>query len=274
MGTTLTYPIPIGAITLAGITMAGGSSIFDPAQGVKRWVDPSKSGLPPDNPANYMVFDAANGTEVPLQIANGLAATANIPAVYPPPVAPTPTPATMSFTNGTAISTIPIAPADLSTQGQAIALASALTLALGIEFSAAVGVPSGWIFNSNGETREMFQVFAAGVVPAYAGQLLEAQSQTGIGSPGAWVLSAGYPQQVGWSPASVPVPNANTPPDVPVPVRALLPGESFQSGGLPGIWEVVSSTSAEALAAPATVAQVMQLQTDLNLIKQFLGISG
>ena len=270
--TTPTYPLPIGGIMLAGITLVDQSAAFDPSSAVKRWVDPSKATLPPNDPANYMVFDPGSGTEVPLRITNAVASTANVPAVYPPVPAPAATPATLTYTSSTQTSTIPVSQYNLSTLDQANTLAATLSQALGMQFAVTVWTQTGWTFNPNGDARQLFMVSATGVIAAYAGELLVAQDVNGAGAPGSWALNAS--SQIVWNAIPVPQVGPNTPPDIPFPVRALLPGESFQSAGLPGIWGVTSSTSPAALAAPATAGQVGQLQSDLNLIKQVLGING
>lgn len=270
MGTTPTYPMPISGIMLAGIALVNESPVFDPTQGVKRWADPSKGALPPAGAANYMVFDPASGTEVPLRITNAVAATANIPAIYPPyKPSPATTPATLTCSGNPAL-VLPLPAQSLSTVDQANALAAEIGPAIGQQLQVTVWNQPGWTFNPNGETREQFMVFA-GSVSGNVGNLLAAKYVNGVGGPGTWTLSAS--NQIVWNAVSVPQPGPNTPADIPFPVRALLPGESFQSGGLPGIWEVISSTSFNP-SAPATAGQVGQLQTDLNLIKQFLGING
>ena len=269
MGTTPTYPIPITGIMLAGITPVNEPATFDPTQGVKRWVDPSKAALPPGDVASYVVFDPVSGTEVPLKITNSVAATSNVPKIYPPAPAPAPTQATLSVGQNTVL-----VPAEqLSTQEEANEIATEVGQALGVQDSVAVSVLSGWTWTANGETRQPFLLSIPSLgVSAWIGQLLAAKNAYGVGAPGSWGLSAS--NQIVWNSVPLPQPNANTPPDIPFPVRALRPGESFQSAGLPGIWEVVSATSPAALAAPATAGQVGQLQSDLNLIKQFLGING
>jgi len=270
MGTTPKYPLPISGIMLAGIALVSESAVFDPAQAVKRWVDPSKAALPPADAANYMVFDSGSGTEVPLKITNAVAATANVPAVYPPyNPNPSTTPATLTSGNNPAL-ILPVPAQSLSTLDQANALAAEIGPAIGLQLAVTVWTQPGWTFNANGETRQQFIVFA-GSVTGNVGDLLAAKYANGVGAPGSWTLSAS--NQIVWNSVPVPQPGPNTPPDIPFPVRALQPGESFQCGGLPGIWEVVSSNSFNP-AAPATAGQVGQLQADVNLIKQFLGING
>jgi hypothetical protein len=258
----------INGIMLAGITMVTESATFDPTQAVKRWVDASKSGLPPGDPANYMVFDSVNGTEVPLKITNAVAATANVPAIYAP-YTPTPatTPATLTCIGNPAL-ILPVPPTSLSTLDQANALAAEIGPAIGLTLQVTIWNQAGWTFNANGETREQFMVFA-GNVSSYVGYLLAAKYANGIGAPGSWSLNAAG--QIVWNGVPVPQPGPNTPPDIPFPVRALLPGESFQSvAGM--AWEILSSGRFEP-GAPATAGQVGQIQTDVNLIKQFLGIN-
>ncbi len=281
--TTPTYPLPISGIMLAGIQLVTSSQTFDPTQAAKRWVDLSKAGLPPNGMANYLVFDSENATEVPLTITNAVAATANIPAYYPPAPAIAPTPATETLAGNTSI-TIPVNPQTHSTQAQALALAAEVGAALGLTLTVTVpptsfapnanGQPTvGYIFNPNGETRQQWAI-VAGSISANVGQLLAQQNANGIGAPGSWAFNSS--SQIVWNATPVPQPTASTPPDMPFPVRALLPNENFFSPDplAPTIWEVTSSTSPAALAGPMTVAQGNLIQTDLNLIKQFLGING
>jgi len=273
MGTTPTYPLPIGGITLPGVTLVNESALFDPTQAVKRWTDPAKAALPPGELASYMTFDPRSGTEVPLKITNGVAATANVPAIYPryAPNPPT-TPATLTAARtGTTPLVMAVAANSLSTLDQANALATEIGPALGLQFNVTIWAQPGWVFNANNETREQFMLTAPGIVAANVGNLLSLKNTNGVGSPGSWSLNANG--QILWNAVTVPQPTAATPPDMPVPVRALLPGESFRTGGLPGIWEVISSATFDQ-GAPSTAGQVAQLQTDLNLIKQFLGING
>ncbi len=268
MGTAPTYPMSFNGIMLAGITLVTESATFDPTHAVKRWVDASKGGLPPGDPANYMVFDPVSGTEAPLKITNGVAATANVPAIYAP-YTPTPatTPATLTCIGNPAL-VLPVPATSLSTLDQANALAAEIGPAIGLRLQVTIWNQAGWTFNANGETREQFMVFA-GSVSGYVGYLLAAKSANGVGAPGSWSLNAAG--QIVWNGVPVPQPGPNTPPDIPFPVRALLPGESFQSvAGM--AWEVFSSSSFDP-GAPATAGQVGQVQTDVNLIKQFLGIN-
>jgi hypothetical protein len=265
--------MPIGGIMLPGIALVSESAMFDPAQAVKRWADPSKAALAPADPASYMIFDSRSGTEVPLKITNGVAATANVPATYPryAPNPPT-TPATLTAArSGATPLVMAVAANSLSTMEQASALAAEMGPALNLQFSLTIWAQPGWVFNANNETREQFMLMAPGIVAANVGNMLALKNANGVGSPGSWSLNANG--QILWNAVTVPQPTASTPPDMPFPVRALLPGESFRTGGLPGIWEVVSSNTFDP-GAPATAGQVGQLQTDLNLIKQFLGING
>jgi hypothetical protein len=268
MGTTPTYPMSINGIMLAGITLATESATFDPTQAVKRWVDASKAGLTPDDPANYMIFDPVSGTEVPLKITNAVAATANVPAMYAT-YTPTPatTPATLTCSGNPAL-ILPVPATSLSTLDQANALAAEIGPAIGLTLQVTIWNQAGWTFNPNGETREQFMVFS-GSVSAYVGDLLVAKYANGIGAPGSWSLNAAG--QIVWNGVPVSQPGPNTPPDMPFPVRALLPGESFQSvAGM--AWEVFSSNTFDP-SSPATAGQVGQVQTDVDLIKQFLGIN-
>jgi hypothetical protein len=258
----------INGIMLAGITLVTDSATFDPTQAVKRWVDASKSSLPPGDPANYMVFDPVSGTEVPLKITNAVAATANVPSMYTP-YTPTPatTPATLTCSGNSAL-VLPVPATSLSTLDQANALAAEIGPAIGLTLLVTIWNQAGWTFNANGEMREQFMVFS-GSVSGYVGYLLAAKYANGIGAPGSWSLNAAG--QIVWNGVPVPQPGPNTPPDIPFPVRALLPGETFQSvAGM--AWEILSSGSFEP-DAPATAGQVGQIQTDINLIKQFLGIN-
>ena len=269
MGTTPTYPLPIDGIMLPGITPVNESATFDPNSAVKRWTDPSKASLPGDEPANYMVFDPVSGTEVPLRITNAVAARANIPASYAHrSVAPTK--AQLMIPRTGALPLVLAVPANsLSTEDQADALAAEIGPALGLQLQVTLPTLAA-TFQANGDTRQQF-ILTAGAVSANVGNLLAAKSANGIGAPGSWGLNASG--QIVWNGAPVPQVGPNTPPDIPFPVRALLPGEGFRTGGLPGIWEVVSSDGFDPGAA-ATAGQVGQCQTDLNLIKQFLGING
>ncbi len=268
MGTTPTYPMSINGIMLGGITRVTESATFDPTQAVKGWVDTSKGSLTPGDPANYMVFDPVSGTEVPLKITNAVAASANVPAICAP-YTPTPatTPATLTCIGNPAL-ILPVPPTSLSTLDQANALAAEIGPAIGLTLQVTIWNQAGWTFNAKGETREQFMVFS-GSVSSYVGYLLAAKYANGIGAPGTWSLNAAG--QIVWNGVPVPQPGPNTPPDIPFPVRALLPGESFQSvAGM--AWEVFSSSSFDP-GAPATAGQVGQVQTDVNLIKQFLGIN-
>ena len=185
MGTAPTYPMSINGIMLAGITLVTESATFDPTHAVKRWVDASKGGLPPGDPANYMVFDPVSGTEAPLKITNGVAATANVPAIYAP-YTPTPatTPATLTCIGNPAL-VLPVPATSLSTLDQANALAAEIGPAIGLRLQVTIWNQAGWTFNANGETREQFMVFA-GSVSGYVGYLLAAKSANGVGAPGSW----------------------------------------------------------------------------------------
>ena len=269
MGTTPTYPIPIGGMTLAGITMVAESDTFDPAQGVKRWIDASKASLPGDQPANYMVFDAASGTEVPLRISNAVAARANVPKIYPS-YRVQPTKAQLAITRPGYLPLLLAVPEySLSTEDQANALALEIGPALGLQLQVTLPVGTG-TFTPNGDARQQFML-TSGAISANAGYLLQAKNANGIGAPGNWALNAS--NQIVWNAVPVPQVGPNTPADIPAPVRALLPGESFRPGGLPGIWEVINTGTMDP-AAPATAGQIGQLLADIQLIKQFLCING
>jgi hypothetical protein len=216
-----------------------------------------------------MVFDPLSGSEVPLKISNAVAARANVPVTYPPyKVEPTKAQLIIQRTGHTPL-VFEVPDFSLSTEDQANALAAEIGPALALQFQVTLPVAVG-AFQPNGDTREQFML-TAGLVSGNVGYLLGAKNANGIGAPGAWGVNAS--NQIVWNGVAVPQVGPNTPADIPFPVRALLPGEKIQSGGLPGIWEVVSSGSFDP-AGPATAGQIGQIQTDVNLIKQFLGING
>ena len=207
MGTTPAYPIPISAITLAGIIMVNESDTFDPAQGVKRWIDASKASLPGDQPANYMTFDPVSGTQVPLRITNSVAARANVPIIYPPyRVAVTKAQLVIQRAGHTPL-VLGVPEYSLSTEDQANALAQEIGPALGLQLQVTLPVGTG-AFTPNGETRQQFML-TSGAIVANVGYLLEAKNVNGIGSPGNWSLNAS--NQIVWNAVLVPQGGAEHP---------------------------------------------------------------
>lgn len=277
MSTSPVYPLPVPlGILASGVNLVNTPTVpFVPGKAVKRWAYPAAAALPPTQLITFFKFDPTTVSEVAFQVAAGDAVVDNIPMIYSE-YQPAPTPATLTITRvGTTPLTLNVPANSLSTADQATALAQEISTALagplnGAPLVATVqGIPPGEQFNANGETRQQWVLSGGGILPANVGNLIASQNMEGIGAPGSWSL---VNHTLQWVSDPIPTPNAQTPPDMPYPVRPLLAGvESFQAGGPFQIFEVVSSASFDP-NAPLTAGTGAQILTALQKIETFLGL--
>ncbi|MEQ1947664.1 MAG: hypothetical protein ABL995_10775 [Bryobacteraceae bacterium] len=100
----------------------------------------------------------------------------------------------------------------------------------------------------------------------FAGLLIASKYGLGVGWPGHWDFSRGYPLWVSDPPAAAGISDARPP--VPLPVRALLPNERLQAGPM-GIGVVVVRSDIEDTAASNgfTAADRAMLQKILEVVQ-------
>ena len=221
----------------AGYLAATGSQAasYDPTQPTKSWaatVDQDGNPITDGTPSVTFNYWVPAGNNPPawgsFTIAGSEALAFNIPGleVYPAYViAPTPA------TQGGDIQAPNTIPADqLSTLAQAQALAAAWGLADPVIADTYDTEFSPFSINYNGETRLWLTIDWNGTL-INVGEVLVLMYAAGVGAPGAWVVSgAAYvangsePLWVSTYPTTDPPLNAAM---IPVPQRALLPGEIF-----------------------------------------------
>lgn len=201
---------------------------WDKSRRIKRWFDTSVlenfSGDPENEVVAYDVFDAKSETgtrRMVLTVAE--ASTPNLPGkmVYPKyVVAPTPalivTPVT-GETQGLNSNTI-------CAYREAVALAAELGLGPDAVRESALG----GLFRVewNGEERRAWVIAWRGE-NLQVSLLLKLKYANGVGAPGRWNLDATSPT---WMSEAQETGEQDTRPEVPIPVRKLLPGEKVASG--------------------------------------------
>ncbi|MGC9971348.1 MAG: hypothetical protein ABSE56_12245 [Bryobacteraceae bacterium] len=201
----------------------------DPSKLLKAWFDSTMSAVDPDSLALYKgVLTNKDGTAAVKQfwMTAGEAAVVNLPGreTYPKyVVAPTKAylPASAQQQNN-----IPISPADLLTQDQAVMLAVELKGTVQPAWFAETVWPAD-------ESRRVYEIVVDGV--AYnGGALLMNRYSSGVGAPGHWSKTAdGEPTFVFDPPPDC----AGVTSSQPVPVRDLLPNEILKDSPFGG-WAV------------------------------------
>jgi len=255
------YPMPISGLIAPNIVLDVSSPDFDPTQGVQRWHSTTDKG-----PHNYLRLDTVTGKLVTFGCAHP--ERANIPPYYKPYVI-APTDAQLRIPRPSAPGLAPnpdllmnVPAVTLSMLGDAQALAVEISAAIGVTVSAEDGAPIGSTFVANGETRRQWVLQGVGLNTGQnAGVLMQAKNANGIGVPYTWHLVGGA---IVCNVETVPVIGPDTPADIPLPLRNLNPDESIVTGGLPGIWEVVSNLAAVDPNSPATAGQVQDIMVYLT----------
>lgn len=204
---------------------------------IKRWFDTSVleglEGDPARKTVRYDVFDPVAGTLVPLEISAEEASRPNLPGALSYPkhqVAPTRAVVRSAVTG----EEWPLNPALLCEHFEAAALARELGLTPG---SVGETVFGGAFFSYrwNGETRRPW-VIHWGDAPLQAALLIAERNRHGVGAPGHWDKTGREPV---WIPEAQGDTGERDPrPEIPVPVRRLLPGENFRQA-FGGVWMVV-----------------------------------
>lgn len=191
---------------------------WDVSRPPKFWFDSTVDVSAPSNVAVYKVVDSNSGTPVlrQLVIQAAEAAAVNIPgAVTYAPYAIAPT--------GTTRAGAGVNPQYLSLQTSAADLMRQLGGSGLADEGASAQFPA--IYPAN-EPRRMWTFLIAGN-PVNVGMLLAAFNSGGMGAPGRWDLSTGFPQWI--SAAAAPTGLDDRRVARPLPVRDLLPNEELRA---------------------------------------------
>lgn len=212
---------------------------------IQRWFDTSvldeAGGDPRDRIVSYEVFDPATGRFEQMQMTAAEACVPNLPgtvsyAKYQ--VAPT----RAVLKNVVDGSESPLNAAYLCELEEARQVAKELGAREWDVRQSEFGGP--WRFVWNGETRRLWTVDWKGQ-RLQASMLLAQRHGHGVGAPGHWDLTGAEPV---WIPEVPGDTGERDPrPEVPIPMRRLLPNERLEQG-LGGVWVVVR----EDLAPPST----------------------
>lgn len=204
---------------------------------IKRWFDTSvldhENGAPQTRIVAYDVFDPALGAITRLEMTAEEASKPNLPgAVVYPKHSVAPTPAVIrSLVTG---EEWPLNPALLCEHFEAAALAGELGLPASAVGETTFGGPH-YRYRWNGETRRLWVVHWRNE-KLQAAALLARRNEFGVGAPGRWELSGAEPV---WLPEAPGDTGEHDPrPEMPIPVRRLLPGEKFRQA-FGGVWMVV-----------------------------------
>lgn len=197
---------------------------FDPSRRVKTWFDSTKNCDDPDEISTYkaIVTDKSGNLAIKqFVITSCEASTVNLTGVEAFPryeVQPTGAIIKGYRLDDEIIADLPLDPITLSTRSEAEQLVSEIGVSLGLtEFSLPPPYSYYW---PKDESRRQWKIG-----PYFAGQLIAAKNNYGVGRPGKWSVREGL---VEWSPdALVPPAGSDSRPAVPVPVRDLLPNEKL-----------------------------------------------
>ena len=210
---------------------------WDKQRRIQRWFDTTAlegvQGDPRTHLVAYDVFDPASGTIVEMKISAAEAATPNLPgALSYPKHAIRPTAAAIRhILTG---EEWPLNPAHLCERAEAEQLARELGLDAEALSETQFGGPY-YVYRWNGETRRLWVVQWRGAA-LQAATLLARRNEFGVGAPGRWELSGAEPA---WMPEAPGDTGERDPrPEMPVPVRRLLPDEKFRQA-FGGVWMVV-----------------------------------
>lgn len=223
---------------------------WDPKRRIQRWFDTSPldglDGDPRERMVSYEVFDPAAGRFRRLEMTVAEASTPNLPgAVSYPKYRVAPTLAVMRSTvDG---SEAPLNPSYLCERSEALAMAR--DIGAGDDAVRETEFAGPWRVVWQGESRRLWTLaWRGGRLQASA--LLAQRHAQGIGAPGRWDLTGAEPVWI--SAAGGETGEMDPRPEVPVPVRRLLPQERLQQG-LGGIWTVVRED-----LRPPTVEEMLQ----------------
>ena len=235
---------------------------WDPARPAKNWFDSAANASAPESPRAYTIAgqdQSGNWGFQPMTLTAGDAATVNLPgAVVYPPYQPASTQATRARQS--------INPVYMVLQADAEAVMAEVggnglfdegAIAKNPVSYPAVNYPMD-------EPRRMWAFQVKGQ-QYYAGLLLASKYALGVGWPGHWDFSHGYPLWVSGAPAPTGVMDPRSP--VPMPVRALLPNERLQAGPM-GIGVLVARTD----LAPAPAGAGGFTADDRNTLRRILEI--
>lgn len=223
---------------------------WDKNRRIKRWFDTSVlEGLeadPAEARVSYRVFDSSTGRIQEIQMTALEASTPNLPGQYAyPKFMVAPTLAVMrSVVDG---SEAPLNPSYLCERTEAVQIAREL----GVEEIAVRETEFGgpWRVAWNGESRRLWTVSWRGE-RLQASALLAQKHSAGIGAPGRWETGGAEPV---WIPeVAVETGEMDPRPEVPIPIRELLPFEELQQV-FGGIWTVVRND-----LRPRTMDEMLQ----------------
>lgn len=197
---------------------------FDPSRRVKTWFDSTKTCDDPDEVSTYKSISsdkAGNPVTKQLVISSCEASTVNLTGIETFPryeVQPTGAIIKGYKLDDEIIADLPLDPITLSTRWEADQLASEIGVSMRLtEFMLP---PPYSYFWPRDENRRQWKIG-----PYFAGQLIAAKNNYGVGRPGKWVVRG---EMVEWSPDALgPTGESDSRPAVPVPVRDLLPNEKL-----------------------------------------------
>jgi hypothetical protein len=246
---------------------------FNAALPIKPWEDPNASAT---LPMVYSIFDAgANPPGAVTLTVPAAAVRVNLPGAYVySAYVQTPTDAELMGPFGFLGL---INPDTVCLQAAAQALANIFTTLYGKTVSVVDSTTTGelYVVYGNDPRRQWGLQVLNGVFLGYAQSYITAQNIDGAGAPGSWSLASnnGTPPTLlpTWTQTpqtTVAPPNAVT---LPVPIRALLPTESFvNAGAVSGSplenaqWLVANSANIPAPPPVVTLAQVQALVAQYN----------
>lgn len=223
---------------------------------IKRWADHTVVDRPPTDDYRY-IYLASDGTRVIIKeavISIGEAMSVNLPGKYSwPKWKPELVQGYVSAPDG---SRTAINPSFVSTIDQAEALMRELD---GVEVLERTFAGPFKIIYDMREKRRLYSVKLRGTANKEGdwnsvGLLLKMKYRNGVGAPGEWTATATEPR---WIPKKSKVPDEYDPrPEVPIPIRALLPNESARLGFAGVITIFQDADSGEPVDQDAILARI------------------
>lgn len=193
---------------------------WDGSRPPKAWFDSTASALPPNSPCAYWIVghdQAGNWSLQTMTLPASEAATVNLQgAMNYPPYQPAPTKAARA---GQIVNRV-----YMVTEADARTVMTEVGGDGLYDEGATTKTP---VIYPTDEERKMW-AFQVGGRQYYAGLLMASEYGLGVGWPGQWDSSRGFPQWVSDPPAPTGAGDSRAP--VPMPVRALLPNERIQAG--------------------------------------------
>jgi len=230
---------------------------WDPTRLTKTWFDSTVDLSNPSNIVVYKIFSNASSSMIQMVIQAQEAATVNLTGavVYP---------AYVIAATGATIGGAPLNPNLLSLESDAQALMALIGGGPLVDQGAGGLYP---ITYPASELRRSWGLRFSNE-PVNVGLLLQSSNANGIGAPGKWDLSSGFPVWIPVPPGPTGVDDSRPPRDM--PLRDLLPNEELQAGlmGVSIVRTDLAQTAAEQSGAftpddRATLQQIYQMVSKL-----------